>query len=164
MLISVPYNREQALAYANKWALHYNPRYYNFAKIGGDCTNFASQILYAGCGVMNHDPYGWYYANVNRRSASWCSVEYLYKFLINNRGCGPMGEEVDLRDIQCGDLVQLSLKGQRFEHCPVVVGVQGPRSLASIFVASHTRDVYYEPLSNYKWADIRFVHITGAKK
>jgi hypothetical protein len=164
MLKDVPYNRHQALAYANKWAFQYNPKYYNFAKIGGDCTNFASQILYAGCGVMNYDRYGWYYVSLNRRSASWSSVEYLHKFLINNRGCGPVGEQVDLKDVQCGDIVQLSLKGHRFEHCPVIVGIKSPRSVDNIFVASHTNDVYYHPLSSYKYVNIRFIHIKGARQ
>lgn len=164
MLIDVPYNRDQALAYANKWVFQYNPRYYNFSKIGGDCTNFASQILYAGCGIMNHDTNGWYYINVNRRSPSWSGVEFLYNFLINNRGCGPSGEQVDLKDLKCGDLVQLSLKGHRFEHCPVVVDIKRPLSFANIFVSTHSRDTHYYPLSNYKWVDIRYVHIKGAKK
>lgn len=164
MLMDVPYNRSLALDYVNKWVFQYNPRYYNFDKIGGDCTNFASQVLYAGCGTMNYSENGWFYNNVNHRSPSWCSVEFLYRFLINNKGCGPSGEQIDLKDLQCGDLVQLSIKGERFEHSPVVVAVHHPISLANVFVSTHSRDVHNYSLSHYKWADIRFIHIDGAKK
>ena len=56
------YNRERAVEYAHKWAFSRNPRYYDFQNIGGDCTNFASQVIYAGCGEMNYTPtFGWYY-------------------------------------------------------------------------------------------------------
>ena len=34
------YNREEALAYAKKWAFGRNPIYYNFDPVGGDCTSF----------------------------------------------------------------------------------------------------------------------------
>ena len=56
MLIRVPYNRAAAVAYAEKWAFSRNPEYYDFHGIGGDCTNFVSQCIYAGCGVMNYTP------------------------------------------------------------------------------------------------------------
>ena len=48
------YNRDAAVAYAEKWALSRNPAFYNFSGIGGDCTNFASQCIYAGSGVMSY--------------------------------------------------------------------------------------------------------------
>lgn len=164
MLIEVPYNRDNALAYVNKWVFQYNPRYYNFDKIGGDCTNFASQVLYAGCGVMNYDTNGWYYDNVNRRSPSWSGVEFLYQFLVSNRGCGPFGECVDVAGLQPGDLVQLSLQGNRFQHCPVVVDIKSPLSFDTVLVSTHSRDVHCYPLSSYRWADIRYIHIKGARK
>ena len=50
------YDRAKAVAYAERWALSRNPRYYDFEDIGGDCTNFASQCIYAGAGVMNWTP------------------------------------------------------------------------------------------------------------
>ena len=50
------YNRNAAYEYARKWAFKRNPAYYDFSEIGGDCTNFASQCIYAGAGVMNYTP------------------------------------------------------------------------------------------------------------
>jgi hypothetical protein len=50
------YDRAAAVAYARKWALSRNPAYYDYDPLGGDCTNFASQCVLAGGGVMNLSP------------------------------------------------------------------------------------------------------------
>ena len=55
-MTTVSYNREKAVSYAEKWAFSRNPRYMSFDGIGGDCTSFVSQCLYAGSGVMNYTP------------------------------------------------------------------------------------------------------------
>ena len=79
------YNREAAVAYAREWALSRNPAYYDYSELGGDCTNFASQCIYAGAGVMNYTPvFGWYYISSAERTASWTGVEFLYNFLTQN--------------------------------------------------------------------------------
>ena len=53
----LPYDRKAALRYAHRWAYSRNPAYYDYENLGGDCTNFASQCLYAGTGVMNLRPH-----------------------------------------------------------------------------------------------------------
>ena len=68
----IAYDREAATSYAVKWALLRNPDFYSFDNLGGDCTSFASQCLYAGCGVMNYTPIsGWYYKSAGDRTAAW---------------------------------------------------------------------------------------------
>ena len=58
------YDRISAINYAKKWALSRNPRYYNFDAVGGDCTSFISQCLFAGSQKMNYNyENGWYYNN-----------------------------------------------------------------------------------------------------
>lgn len=49
---SIKYDRISAVNYAKKWALSRNPKFYDFDPIGGDCTNFISQCIYAGAKVM----------------------------------------------------------------------------------------------------------------
>ena len=67
-----PYDREAAVLYAHQWAYGRNPLFYDYEHLGGDCTNFASQCLYAGSGVMNFTPtYGWYYIDANRKAPAW---------------------------------------------------------------------------------------------
>ncbi len=96
----IGYNREAVLAYARTWAFARNPQYYNFDRLGGDCTNFASQCLFRGCGVMNFTPtFGWFYTSLQSRAPAWTGVEFFYRFHIGNQagaignGVGPFAEE-----------------------------------------------------------------------
>jgi len=159
------YNRDDAVAYAHRWAFDRNPRYLDFEHLGGDCTNFASQVIYAGSKIMNYTKtYGWYYINSNNRSASWTSVEYLFRFLINNEGTGPFAIQTDAKDMMPGDIIQLSFNGGGvFNHSPVVVSVGNPPDIGNILVAAHSYDRDNYPLTNYNWVDIRFIHIVGVR-
>lgn len=157
----VDYDRQAAVDYARKWAFRRNPAFYNFDKLGGDCTNFASQCLYAGAKIMNHTPVvGWYYISANDRTASWTGVEYLYNFLTSNQGQGPFAEEVGLDKLEIGDIVQLGNATGDFYHSPVVISVNGGR----IFVAAHTYDAYAKPLYSYSFSKARGIHILGVRK
>lgn len=77
---NLTYERKLAIEYAKKWSYLRNPKYYNFDLLGGDCTNFVSQCLYAGTNSMNYTKnFGWYYINANNKSPSLTGVEYLYE-------------------------------------------------------------------------------------
>lgn len=160
-MTEIEYNREAAVAYAKKWAFGRNPAYYDFSLLGGDCTNFASQCVYAGAGVMNFTPtLGWYYKSLNDRAPAWTGVEFLYNFLVNNTRAGPYAEKVNLDNLQPGDIVQLANSAGDFYHSPVVVSVRN----GMIFVAAHTNDAFNRPLSSYSFATARGIHILGARK
>lgn len=90
-LIARGYSRTAALTYAQT---HYsyetkNPAYFNMYwrnGYNGDCTNFMSQIIYAGAPKMNSA--SWYYKNKGTSntsddtwSYSWAGVPDLYNFL-----------------------------------------------------------------------------------
>ncbi|WZL74517.1 amidase domain-containing protein [Clostridiaceae bacterium 35-E11] len=161
-----PYDRTAAVAYARKWARKRNPRYGDFEEMGGDCTNFASQVLHAGGCPMNYYKYGWYYNNLNDRAPAWTSVKYFYDFLINNQGRGPAAEETDVDGLEVGDMVQLSFgRDGEYNHTPVIVAIKpGVRSLDKILIAAHTIDRIDYPISNYLFNEIRFLHIKGFKR
>ncbi|NLJ31388.1 MAG: amidase domain-containing protein [Clostridiales bacterium] len=161
MLVEIPYQREKAVRYAQRWALKRNPAFLNFEGMGGDCTNFASQCLFAGSGVMNYSPvYGWYYISAGKRSASWSGVTFLYNFLLKNTGAGPYATETNRISMEPGDLLQLGDETGNFYHTPVVAAV----SPDEIYVAAHTFDAWMRPLSSYSYEKIRFLHIQGARK
>lgn len=151
------YDRQKCVEYANKWALSRNPKYYDYEKIGGDCTNFASQCIFAGSNVMNDK--SWYYRNANQKSLSWTGVEFLYDFLVRNQGIGPHGREVAQNQIQIGDLIQLSSNGQRFSHSLIVVGIGNVNYLSDILIDTHSFDALKRPVATYDFKKIRFVHI-----
>ncbi len=154
------YDRAAAVQYARKWAYGRNPAYYDFSRIGGDCTNFASQCIFAGAGVMNFTPVtGWFYRSANDRTASWTGVEYLYRFLTENSGAGPYAEEVPLSELEIGDIVQLGRATGDFYHSPVVVGIDR----GEIFVAAHSYDAYGKRLSSYVFERARGIHILGVR-
>ena len=154
------YDRNAAVEYAHKWAFLRNPQFTDFSEMGGDCTNFASQVLYAGYGEMNFKRlYGWYYNNINDRTPSWTGVDELYNFLINNQGPGPRAVVVGIDDVLPGDLIQLDFDGDgRFDHTPVIVEV-GDFTPETLLVAAHTNDSDFRPLSTYNYQNIRFLHI-----
>ena len=136
-----PYNRQAAVAYAHRWAFGRNPAYSNFDGMGGDCTNFASQCLYAGTGIMNFTPtYGWYYLSLNDRAPAWTGVEFFYRFLTRGEDSpGPAAVET-----------------------PIIVAMGNPPTLENTLIAAHTYDADYKPLSSYTFRVIRFLHIVGA--
>ena len=158
------YDREKAIEYARKWAYARNPQYYSFDDIGGDCTNFVSQCLYAGCGVMNYTPdLGWYYNSLNDRSAAWTGVEYFYNFLVSNRENGPYGEEQPLTNAETGDIVQLSFDGIKFTHNLIITRIILFPSPDNILIACHSFDSLDRRLSTYDYKLARLIHILGSR-
>lgn len=156
------YNRDAAVAYADKWAYGRNPRFFDFSELGGDCTNFASQVLYAGSGVMNYTPvYGWFYISADNRTPSWTGVNELYRFLVSNTAAGPQARVTGLSEIEKGDIIQLKFSyGDRFDHSPVVMDV-GMRTPDTILMAAHTNDANCRPLSSYNYIELRPLHIVN---
>ena len=159
------YNRMAAVEYAKEWAYKRNPDFYDFSRIGGDCTSFASQCLYAGVGVMNETKdVGWYYVSQNDRAAAWSGVEYFHRFLIQNaqnpigNGAGPFAEEVSLQELRLGDFVQFGNE-QGFYHTPIVIGFQGGVPL----LAAHSNDTYAKPLTAWTFQRLRCIHILAAR-
>ena len=159
MLERIEYDRNAAIAYAQKWAMTRNPEYYSFTDIGGDCTNFASQCVYAGCGVMNYTPvYGWYYIDVQNRSPSWTGVEYFFNFMVNNVSQGPYADQTAPDRAMPGDVLQLGDRNGRFYHSLVVLNNTG----REIYIAANDYDALYRPLSSYNYSYIRCIHYLGA--
>lgn len=160
------YDREAAVKYAHRFALGRNPKFYDFSLLGGDCTNFISQCLYSGSGIMNYAyPHGWYYKNANDRAPAWTSVTALYNFLISDKSVGPHADECDISQVQQGDIVQLKFSGMPdFSHSLIIVAVQGKPSYDNVLISTHTYDCDNRSISDYDFETIRFLHIIGVNK
>ncbi len=159
----ISYDRTLVYDYASLWAFSRNPLYYSFNRLGGDDTSFASQCIFAGCGVMNFAPDGWYYTSLNDRSPSWSGAEFLAAFLTSNTFSGPYAEYTSPSEIQCGDIIQISHDSITFTQT-LIVTRSSPRGFKnSILTASHSPDAFNRPLSTYPYKSLRFLHITGVR-
>lgn len=160
MLTEYKLNIEAEIDYARKWAYSRNPQYYDFDSLGGDCTNFISQCVFAGGAVMNYTKdTGWFYISLNSRAAAWTGVEFFYNFMVRNQKEGPFGYEVAFSDVHRGDVIQLGdLTG--FYHSLLVVDLLDGMP----YIAAHTNDTYDRPLFSYNFDRMRILRIDSARR
>ena len=160
MLAEKAYRRENAVNYARRYAFAQNPLFGDFRGIGGNCTNFVSQCIFAGSCEMNYTPtFGWYYISLDQRSPSWTGVEFFYNFITENSGVGPYGREANADEVEIGDVVQLANDQDGFYHTLLIVGFEGENTL----VAAQTVNAYRRPLSSYNYDYLRYIKILGVR-
>lgn len=160
MLVTLGYDRLRAVEYAKTWALSRNPLFMSFSGIGGDCTNFVSQCLYAGSCVMNYtETFGWYYVSASDRAPSWTGVEFFNDFITNNRGLGPYGMEIDADMLSLGDVIQLGMYSKNYYHAMVVTGFEDSVPL----ICAHSNDALDRRLDSYVYEKIRYIRIRGVR-
>ena len=165
MLSVKSYDRYRAVEYAKKWALSRNPLFENFTGIGGDCTNFVSQAVYAGSCEMNYTPtFGWYFKSLTDRAPAWTGVEAFYDFFTGSGDFapvalreGPFGYVTDREYAMLGDVIQLADREGDFYHTLIITGFDG----GEILVSAHSDDSLDRPLSTYTNASERIIHIIG---
>jgi hypothetical protein len=161
------YNRENAVAYANKYCglawgcgnnRKYNSAYKNYTGLGGDCTNFTSQVL--GDSEAGNLPmtYTWRYAPYGLAAGAttaWAQASSLLSFLLSSGRAERLarGTYTDLiavseaypsgaiAALNSGDLIAYEKSG-KIVHFAVVVGAD---SGLYLLVNSHTADRYHVP-------------------
>lgn len=173
------YNREKAVSYANKYAgaaiikgkvSRYNPKYLDYTYKGGDCTNFASQVLgdaAEGGGL----PMRGNWRSQKQGSVAWVRTDAFYRFLIHS-GYGKViargtYEQVAkpnkkfpqsaLALLKPGDLIAYELDGD-IDHFSIVTARD---HLGYTLVNSHTADRYHVPwdLGWDKTTKFHLIHI-----
>lgn len=181
------YNREKASAYADKYCgaawgssnnFKYNKKYKDFNGIGGDCTNFASQVLGDKEGGELPMDYTWRceysrFGN-SQGTLAWVNADGLKNYLVySGKGSvikrGTFKELIaPLPEIPNGTVGKLQLadlvcyeKKSNIDHFGVVTGWD---SHGYPLINSHTTDRYHVPW-DLGWGDnkIRFflIHING---
>lgn len=158
------YNNAAAVQYAQRWATSRNSDFYDYSEIGGDCTSFASQCVYAGCGIMNYTPtFGWYYISPDNKSPSWSGVQYFYNFMTTNDGAGPYAEEAPLDALVHGDIIQLA-RNNSFYHTLVLTMIKYDGGEREYYVSAHDVDAYRRNLATYSYEILRGIHMLGARR
>lgn len=157
------YNRERALEYANKYAgaawgagndHRYNKKYCDYTYLGGDCTNFASQVLgdkNEGGGLRMKS--GWHYRSEG--SQAWVRTDTFKNFVLHS-GYGRLVAKGYFTDVvtptekfsggavaalKPGDLIAYEMNGD-IDHFSILVGFD---SNGYPLVNSHTADRYRVP-------------------
>lgn len=95
---NINYNRTEAAAYVAAYTISPNPAYMDYRNLGGDCTNFASQVLVAGGMQMTEsvsnpsNTSSWYYyydSDPGRgRTASWTGAHQFRQYWADVNGVG----------------------------------------------------------------------------
>ncbi|NLM97167.1 MAG: amidase domain-containing protein [Halanaerobiaceae bacterium] len=145
--------RKKAVAYADKYCgaaslpeynFQYNPAYRNYNNLGGDCTNFASQILYEGGSFPKNN--NWNYSR-GSGSSSWVNASAFHNYMIYS-GRASIIASGKYRDVLNssykllpGDYIAYERKG-KICHISVVTGAD---SKGYILVNSHNTDRYRVP-------------------
>lgn len=179
------YNREKAMQYADKYCgaawgsgneFQYNKIYQDFNGIGGDCTNYVSQVLgdkKEGGGFPFSG--GWHCEYRKNGKAqgnkAWVNADGLKDYLISSgRGTiikkGTFKElsfnnaniEPAINKLKLGDLIAYEKKGD-IDHFAVITG-RDSRGYA--LINSHTTDRYHVPWDlgwGDKWIRFHLMHI-----
>ncbi|RED63110.1 amidase domain-containing protein [Cohnella lupini] len=155
----IPYLREAAVTYAERWWNEPNPAYENFEV---NCTNYVSQCLFAGGAPMNYTgrrPSGWWYKGFSNKdeqwSFSWAVANSLQHYLSNPRAFGLRAEAVSKPEsLKLGDVICYDWEGNgRVGHNTIVTAFtpDGMPLVNANTVSSRHR--YWDYKDSYAWTE-----------
>ena len=165
------YDRNKAVAYADKYHHVRNPVWYNFTDEGGNCQNYASQCMLEGgialdyfgeeqwkCYINDpdYDPYINEDETPEGRTRSWVNVGYFYNYAKYNEGKGLVAEaNANLYYAQPSDIIMVGNGG--LAHTVIVSKVVD----GHILVDSNSIDMKDYPIEAYTYTDIMLIKILG---
>ncbi len=166
------YDRDKAVAYADRYCHERNPLWYNFTDEGGNCQNYASQCLLEG--GIEMDCYGeeqWkcyvedpdYEPEINEeetaygRTRSWVNVGHFYNYAKWNEDRGLVADvNANLYYAEPGDIILVGNEGPA--HTVVVSKVVN----GHILVDSNSIDMKDYPIEAYTYTGIMLIKILGS--
>ncbi|WP_340009473.1 amidase domain-containing protein [Paenibacillus sp. FSL K6-0276] len=164
----VRYNREEAVAYADRWWKDGNPEFETFEV---DCTNYVSQCLFAGGAPINYTgkrETGWWYKGYQGKqewwSYSWAVSDSLQRYLSVSRSSGLRAEVMERPEqLMLGDIIQYDWDGNgQYQHSTIVTAFDaGGMPLVNARTVS-SRHRFWDYRDSYAWTDqtkYRFFHI-----
>ena len=167
-----PYDRQAALAYADRYAMERSQAWPDYSDYGGNCQNFASQCLLAGGIPMDTagpDIWKWYGPDPSEstwaegRSPSWSGVNQFRGYARDNAGFG-LAALVDAPYYsgQPGDLIQMGTADSLY-HTVVVRDLVCDNAGRTVdyLVHSNTNDMENYPASLYGYSVFSLIRIAG---
>lgn len=153
-----PYDRQAALAYMQQWVGRRNPQWSAYDASGGNCMNFASQVLYAG-GIPMTD--AWYWDG--DVSYAWCNVDGFTEYTRIAEDYGLVCDaQAGYYSGQVGDLILMGIENagnHATEICGLVTDASG-RTI-DYLLCSNTADLRNFPAGAYYYTNQRLVRIFG---
>jgi hypothetical protein len=165
------YDRQKALAYADRWIVDRNDDWFDYGNHGGNCQNFASQCLIAG-GIpmdLEGDQWKWYDNEVSEmstaqgRSPSWAGVDEFLAYARINRGVGLVATvDAPYDQGEIGDLLVLGY-GEDWRHTVIITHVVKEEAGKPVdyLIASNTANQRNYPVSAYMYTAQILVKIHG---
>lgn len=148
------YSVSNAKAYAATW---YNGRNPAFPVFTNDCTNFTSQILFAGGMKMNFDVYSGWYANTSDNSVSWSAVPEFFTYWSQRKTTvTSSSKSTIIADSKAGDIVQFKKDGAtRWSHGMFVY----EKSNSTIYLSGHTDNYLKRNIKDVSsvWVNFRVI-------
>ena len=167
------YDREKALQYAKKYITTRNKEWAVYDEYGGNCQNFASQVIYnggipmdiIGSGDEQWKHYGTEIIESNEkkgRSSSWTGVSKFYQYAKNNSGFGLCAiTDANIFSGEIGDITQVGYNDS-WNHTLVVVGnIKKKDLILDLLVNSNTINIENYPLQGYVYPNKRLIKIMG---
>ena len=137
------YDRSAAKAYADRYALSYNPTYTSFS---ADCANFASQVMFAGGYPTFGDTYasGWWYDKNGTSAPGNDSYSHSWIAVANQQGAWNVRYTdyvSSVTALAAGDYIYYDWTGDGiWDHVAEMVGTN---SAGQRIVDAHTTDHYH---------------------
>ncbi|CAH0205228.1 hypothetical protein SRABI96_02031 [Peribacillus sp. Bi96] len=142
-------NLTNARSYAKKYYSSYNTSY---PKYSNDCTNFVSQILFAGgrkkvgttTATLVSDTKSWFIMkrpdNTFSRSTSWTVVTDLYSHLVRTQvGYSSTSKSSIIKNAKSGDVIQFKKSGaDRYSHAMWIYEKQS----SNLLLSGHTSNYW----------------------
>lgn len=152
------YDYTAMLDYANKYWNNYNSNYRTYDGVGGDCTNFISQIVKAGGwaevgsypGDSRSDNANWYYGSLTiTTSYTWPAAENWYWFAqIESKRTSHLD---NIWKMLTADVLQVDFfKTGTLSHSIFVTGRSGSGVYADeLYLTYHSNNTHNKPLSSF---------------
>jgi hypothetical protein len=155
------YDHDAAKAYADKYALSYNPTYVNFS---ADCANFGSQVMFAGGYPHFGSTYatGWWYDKSDTSAPADDSYSHSWIAVANQQAAWDLKYSdfvSSISDVERGDFVYYDWTGDgTWDH---VAELAGTNSAGQKVIDAHTTDHYHvfwklgTSATHYRFAHVR---------
>ena len=168
------YDRDKAVSYVKQYVTTRNSDWFKYDDVGGNCQNYASQMLIAGGIPMDYNgdiSVQWKHysssvvetAEAKGRSYSWTGVPYFYRYAKNNTGFGLVAQvDVNYYAGEKGDIAQVGYNGD-YTHTAVIVDTIKDENgnILDLLLNSNTVNMENYPLQGYVYPLKRIIKILG---